>query len=236
MSGTDPRPPQWFTKRPLGIEHIRIPEIAVLDGQTELDEDVLRDGDGFHASGHDLERGGLQDDLGVGLVKRLGVGSRRLEEGGELLLPPPDHERPPHELGLRREDQPHVVAGIDAPAVTRLSQVVVEKLGERDRPIEIVLQHRSRHRRIEPKILGESRRRPEEDGREKTDGPEIVGGIPALVHHDVPRLLRKDEVSRTPCNAAGPACQSNAPGASNAAFAHNDAGDPRVNRPDRARP
>ena len=173
---------------PVGVEHVRIPEIAVLDGQTELDEDVLRDGDGFHPSGHDLERGGLQDDLGVGLVKRIGVGPRRLEKGGEFLLPPPDHERPPHELGPRREDQPHVVAGIDAPAVTRLSQIVVEKFGERDRPIEIILQHWSRHRRIESKILSQRRRRPEKNGQEKTNGPEAGGGIRALVDHDVARL------------------------------------------------
>ena len=57
---------------PVGIEHFRIPEIAVLHGLTELDEDVLRDGEGFHASGHDLEHSGLQDDFGVGLVKHIG--------------------------------------------------------------------------------------------------------------------------------------------------------------------
>ena len=48
--------------------------------------------------------------------------------------------------------------------VPRLSQIIVEQLGERDRPIEIVLQHRPRHRRIELKILGESRCGPEKDG------------------------------------------------------------------------
>ena len=175
MSGTEPRPPQWFTNRPFGVEHVLIAEVAALDGQAELGEHVLRDGDGFHPSGHDLECGGLQDDLGVGLVERLGVGLGRLEKGGELLLPPPDHERPAHELGLGGEDQPHVVAGIDAPAVPRLGQVVVEQLGERDRPVEIVLQHRPRHRRIELKVLGESRRGPEKDGREQTEGTETVG-------------------------------------------------------------
>ena len=54
---------------------------------------MLRDGDGFHSFGHNLERGGLQNDIGIGLVQRLGVGFRRLQKRGEFLLPAPQTMR-----------------------------------------------------------------------------------------------------------------------------------------------
>ena len=140
---------------------------------------------------HDLERGGLQDDLGIGLVKRLGKGFRGFEKGSSSFSRPQTISARPTNLAVRREDQPYVVAGIHAPQVAWLSQIVVEEFGERDRPIEIVLQHRPRDRRIELKSLGVSRHAPEYRDREKTHPPEQVQELLAHVDHVRDRWLRE---------------------------------------------
>jgi len=66
--------------------------------------------------------------------------------------------------------------------VARLSQIVVQELGKRVRPIEIILKHRPRDRRIELKTLGVSRHAPEQDGGEKTDPAEqSMNFLPTLI-------------------------------------------------------
>ncbi len=150
--------PPVIHETPVGVEHVAIPEMAILDRQTELVKHVLRYRDRFNARSHDLELGGLQDDFGITLVKQSGIRFRRLQKRGKLLLPSPDDERPPDKLGPARKEQPHIVSRIDSLRVARLIQIIMEKLGERDRPLEIVFQDRPRDRSVELEVLGESRR------------------------------------------------------------------------------
>jgi hypothetical protein len=72
-----------------------------------------------------------------------------LQERWEVGLLAPHEDRAPDELGFRLEEHARVVERVDAPGADRLSDVVLQQLGEGDGPGEITLQDRLADRGIE---------------------------------------------------------------------------------------
>jgi hypothetical protein len=90
----------------------------------------------------------------------------------------------PTNLALCR-DQPKVVPRIDAPAIARLGQIVVEQLGEGDRAVKVILQDLPRHGCIETKVLCSRWESPKQTGGDERSGAihvPLVDHFPARRH------------------------------------------------------
>ena len=149
MSGTDALVAPVIHLVAVGIDDVLVDEVACHDRLTKLGEHLGRNGNRFDIGGHDLESGGLQDQIRIHLVQRLDVRLGPREIGAEILLRAPQHERASNELGLGADEQANVVARIDSARVHGLGEVVVEQLGEGDGSAKVLLQDRLADDRVE---------------------------------------------------------------------------------------
>ena len=129
----------------VGVEHVGVAEVPLLDRLAQRVERPFRHGDLLDLRGHDLEDAGLEDHVRVGRVDLRDLLLGPLEVAEQVGLAAPEAEAPPDELGAGVLEHADVVVEV-APAV--------EQPLHRDRPGQVVLQHLPRHRPVETIVAG----------------------------------------------------------------------------------